>query len=192
MNCKVIHSTPYGNSVILWTAADGNPVITRVLLSNTGYSATDQLNVHFPESIKTSCSFIDDVASRMIGFLEGAPVSFTLDLVKMSLCAKFQQSVLRAEHQIPRSSISTYRLIAGYLGDPNKARAVGNALANNPFPIIIPCHRAIRSDGQTGGYQGGSQMKRKLLEIEGIKFDKNGCVSGAMVHFATATPTQNF
>ncbi|HUV77781.1 MAG TPA: MGMT family protein [Desulfobacterales bacterium] len=49
--------------------------------------------------------------------------------------------------------------------------AVGTALAKNPFPIIIPCHRAVRSDGTLGGYQGGLEMKRALLEMEGVCFD---------------------
>jgi len=51
------------------------------------------------------------------------------------------------------------------------------ALARNPFPIIIPCHRAIRADGKLGGYQGGVAMKRKLLEMEGITFDDSGYVT---------------
>jgi len=49
--------------------------------------------------------------------------------------------------------------------------AVGTALAKNPFPIVIPCHRAVRSDGTLGGYQGGLEMKRALLEMEGVYFD---------------------
>jgi methylated-DNA-[protein]-cysteine S-methyltransferase len=54
---------------------------------------------------------------------------------------------------------------------------VGMALARNPFPIIIPCHRAIRADGSLGGYQGGLAMKRQLLEMEGITFDDSECVT---------------
>jgi methylated-DNA-[protein]-cysteine S-methyltransferase len=53
---------------------------------------------------------------------------------------------------------------------------VGNALATNPFPIVIPCHRAIRSDGTLGGYQGGLAMKRALLEQEGVDLDERGKV----------------
>jgi alkylated DNA nucleotide flippase Atl1 len=65
--------------------------------------------------------------------------------------------------------------------------AVGHALAANPFPIIIPCHRAIRSDGSLGGYQGGLAMKRSLLEREGIRFDggdasKTRLVAGSRAH----------
>jgi methylated-DNA-[protein]-cysteine S-methyltransferase len=83
---------------------------------------------------------------------------------------------LRAEHGIPRGSVSTYQRIAKLLGNRNATRAVGGALANNPFPIIIPCHRAIRSDGTLGGYQGGLKMKRALLEMEGVFFNALGRV----------------
>jgi methylated-DNA-[protein]-cysteine S-methyltransferase len=68
--------------------------------------------------------------------------------------------------------VSTYGRIAAHLGIPGGARAVGNALATNPFPIVIPCHRAIRSDGTLGGYQGGLAMKRALLEQEGVTIDE--------------------
>jgi methylated-DNA-[protein]-cysteine S-methyltransferase len=58
----------------------------------------------------------------------------------------------------------------------NGARAVGSALAGNPFPIAIPCHRAIRSDYKLGGYQGGVEMKGALLKNEGFKISKSGKV----------------
>jgi methylated-DNA-[protein]-cysteine S-methyltransferase len=90
---------------------------------------------------------------------------------------------LRAEHGIPRGSVSTYQLIAAHLGRPKGGRAVGNALANNPFPIIIPCHRAFRSDRSLGGYQGGLAMKRALLEKEGIGFDRTGRVQAMRWHY---------
>jgi len=59
---------------------------------------------------------------------------------------------------------------------PAAARAVGNALAGNPFPIFVPCHRAIRSDRTLGGYQGGAAMKRALLEMEGLAVSNKGKV----------------
>lgn len=77
---------------------------------------------------------------------------------------------------IPRGSVSTYQRIAKHLGHDNATRAVGGALSNNPFPIIIPCHRAIRSDGTLGGYQGGLEMKRTLLKMEGVLFHPSGYV----------------
>jgi len=60
------------------------------------------------------------------------------------------------------------------LGVAGGGRAVGRALAENPFPILIPCHRAVRADGAIGGYQGGSAMKRALLEMEGVEFTAAG------------------
>ena len=90
---------------------------------------------------------------------------------------------MRAEHAIPRGSVSTYGLIAAHVGVPGGARAVGNALASNPFPLIVPCHRAIRSDLHIGGFQSGTEMKRALLEKEGIIFDEAGRVICKRLHY---------
>ncbi len=98
-------------------------------------------------------------------------------------CRPFQRRVLLAEHSIPRGSVSTYGRIARRIGRPGSARAVGRALSLNPFPIVIPCHRALRSDLSLGGYQGGLAMKRRLLEMEGVVFDKAGRAVGAHLHF---------
>ena len=172
-----IRSTPFGPVVLLWSMFDGRPGISRVLLSKPGIPARQQVSVLFPESGARSCSEINVVADDIERFLNGDDIWFSLDVVCMKLCSEFQQGVLRAEHGIPRGSISSYQGIARHLGSPNGARAVGNALATNPFPLIIPCHRAIRSDRSVGGYQGGPQMKRNLLEMEGISFDATGRVA---------------
>jgi len=97
-----------------------------------------------------------------------------LDVTNFDECSTFQKSVLLAEQRIPRGCVSTYQLLAEYVSKPNEARAVGNALAKNPFPLIVPCHRAIRSEYHFGGYQGGFEMKRTLLGMEGIIFDDVG------------------
>jgi len=82
-----------------------------------------------------------------------------------------------------------YNLIAQHLGKTNGARAVGNALAANPFPLIVPCHRAIRSDGNLGGFQGGLNMKAALLEKEGILLDGRGRVVGAKYYYKEKIPS---
>lgn len=176
MNIKIIKPTPFGSVGIIWTAVNQNPRITRVLLSKPGLSSESQVSALYPNSKSSSCAEIDDVALAIKGFLEGEEFEFSLDLAYIELCGEFQQRVLRAEHRIPRGSVSTYQLIASHVGKKTGARAVGNALAKNPFPLIVPCHRAIRSDRHLGGYQGGLEMKRALLEREGIPFDNMGRV----------------
>jgi methylated-DNA-[protein]-cysteine S-methyltransferase len=116
--------------------------------------------------------------------MDGQPVRFSLDRVAMETCGAFQQKVLRAEHAIPRGRVSTYGAIAAHIGHPGAARAVGRALATNPFPVVVPCHRAIRADGGLGGYQGGIAMKRALLEMEGVKISAKGRVIDPRMHYA--------
>jgi methylated-DNA-[protein]-cysteine S-methyltransferase len=123
------------------------------------------------------------LAEQMQRFLGGEAVHFDLAILALEQCSDFQMRVLLAEHQIPRGWVSTYGRIAAHLRVPGGARAVGGALARNPFPIIIPCHRAIRSDGRLGGFQGGPAMKRALLELEGVEFSSTGRVSTERLYY---------
>jgi methylated-DNA-[protein]-cysteine S-methyltransferase len=176
-SCRhVVKKTRFGSAVILWESSLGKPMVRQILLSKPGQPAQAALKELFPGSVTCSCGLIEDLAGRIAAFLDGADVRFSLEHVRLDLCPPFQQRVLLAEYGIPRGSVSTYRRIAAHLGIPGGARAVGNALATNPFPIVIPCHRAIRSDGTLGGYQGGLAMKRALLEQEGVDLDERGKV----------------
>jgi len=125
-------------------------------------------------------------AERIARFLRGDDIDFPLELLALEDCAQFQQKVLRAEHAIPRGFVSTYGSIAAHLGMPGAARAVGAALATNPFPIFVPCHRAIRADMTLGGYQGGAAMKRALLEMEGVEISPAGSVLTDRVYYSRA------
>jgi methylated-DNA-[protein]-cysteine S-methyltransferase len=184
MNVKLIDATPFGPVALLWADPEGPPKVFRVLLSRPGSSAVDLAAEIFPEARPRSCREIDLVAKAMREFLAGESVTFPLDVAALATRPAFQQSVLRAEHAIPRGRVSTYGLIARHLGDRNAARAVGNALATNPFPLIVPCHRAVLTDGGLGGFQGGPAMKRALLEREGIAFDRDGRVAVPRFHYS--------
>jgi len=164
--------TPFGDVAVLWSLHKGEPKATRVLLSKPETQAVETLKAFFPDALDSSCKEIDALAGRIEAFLNGEDILFSLDAVRFDLSSPFQQKVLLAEHAIPRGRVSTYRLIARHLGNKNGARAVGTALARNPFPLVIPCHRALRSDRYPGGYQGGPEMKRALLEKEGVLFDE--------------------
>ena len=177
MKAKLIPSTPFGPVALLWSELRGRPTVFRVLLSQPCLSVADRTAALYPGARPGSCREIDRLAASIHAFLEGQAIVFPLRVAALSTCPTFQRSVLRAEHAIPRGRVSSYGLIAGQLGDCHAARAVGNALATNPFPIIVPCHRAVKSDGSLGGFQGGPAMKRALLEREGLPFDRAGRVA---------------
>ncbi|KUG24654.1 methylated-dna--protein-cysteine methyltransferase [hydrocarbon metagenome] len=182
-NKKVIKKTPFGSVCIIWSLSKNHPVIVNILLSRPGLSAEGRADKLFPDSKISSCKEIDSIADSIKACLEGEKVKFSLNVVDLSPCTEFQQSVLRAQHAIPYGSVSTYGLIAAHVGSPGGARAVGNVMAGNPFPLIIPCHRTIRSDLRLGGFQSGTAMKRELLKNEGVIFDESGRVMCTLFHF---------
>ena len=86
--------------------------------------------------------------------------------IDLSSRSPFHQEVLRATARIPCGEVRTYGELAATVGRPRAARAVGTAMARNPVPLLIPCHRVVRGDGALAGYRWGVERKRKLLEIE--------------------------
>lgn len=80
----------------------------------------------------------------------------------------FTRSVLAAAAAVPYGRLETYRSIAERIGRPTATRAVGNALGRNPIPVVVPCHRIVRTGGGLGGYTGGLEIKQRLLAIEGV------------------------
>jgi len=84
----------------------------------------------------------------------------------------FQRTVWKEISKIPFGETRTYKDLAKAIGKPNSSRAVANACGKNPYPVIIPCHRVIRSDGKLGGYSGvgGVKKKKELLKLENVKF----------------------
>ena len=172
----ILRKSHFGLFAVVWSDYEGQSKIDRVLLSKPGLPAEQAVLATFPWIESSTCTEIDGVADRIEAFLHGEDIRFSLKKTRLDLCSKFKKQVLQAEYGIPRGRVSTYQRIAGYIGRNSGARAVGMALARNPFPIIIPCHRAIRTDGMLGGYQGGIAMKRKLLEMEGIVIENSGHV----------------
>ncbi len=154
----------------------GQPKVLWIFLPDRRRSMARRVRERFECAGPGSCPEIKSVAGGIARHLAGKPVDFDLRALHFPLCSPFQERVLRAEYGIPRGSVSTYGRVARHLGAPGAARAVGRALATNPFPIVIPCHRAIRSDGSLGGYRGGPRMKRALLEMEGVAFTPSGRV----------------
>ncbi len=87
----------------------------------------------------------------------------------LQLIDGFHRTVLTCLAQVPYGETVSYAALALTAGRPRAVRAVGSACARNPLPIVIPCHRVLRSDGSLGGYRGGGQAKIRLLELEGAR-----------------------
>ncbi len=103
---------------------------------------------------------------------EGDLPHVTERLFDLRSVTEFERAVLLKALEIPRGEIRTYGWIAAEIGHPAAVRAVGSALRKNPVPVLIPCHRVVRSDGHIGQYAlGGSDAKRKILAAEGIGSD---------------------
>lgn len=119
-----------------------------------------------PDSQKAQLPRWKRTAQREIGaYFSGRLRSFSA-LCDLDGLPPFTRAVLKITARIPYGEIRSYRWIANKLGKPRASRAVGNALARNPIPIIIPCHRVVRSDGSLGGYALGLDWKKRLLELE--------------------------
>jgi methylated-DNA-[protein]-cysteine S-methyltransferase len=175
--CEQIPSD-FGAIGLVWVLGEegADPVVKRILLPIEGVETKKIIMALFPGAVDRPTVLIAPMSRQIRRFLKGEAVDFSLDALDLKACGVFQQRVLRLEFQIPRGKVSTYGALADRLGHPRAARAVGTALARNPFPIVIPCHRAIRGDGTLGGFGGGIKMKRTLLEMEGVRFDSRGRV----------------
>jgi methylated-DNA-[protein]-cysteine S-methyltransferase len=162
-------SSPFGDiSIVL----DTQDLVVRVVLPSEGLD----IRVKFPGARLIDLSTIGGLKEMFYLFFRGESIRFPLNRVNLSGCSSFQRKVLIEEYAIPRGRVRTYGGLAKRIGAPRAARAVGRALATNPVPIIVPCHRAIRGTGELGGFRGGLRMKRAFLEMEGIEFDPKGRV----------------
>jgi methylated-DNA-[protein]-cysteine S-methyltransferase len=161
--------SPFGMAAVVWWKAPSVPRVRQVFLCGNK-PAAETVRKKYSEAQPATAQEIDHIVRRIRDFLEGKDIVFDLAPVAMEVCGEFQRKILLAEYAIPRGWVSTYGRLARHTGTEGGGRAAGRALAENPFPILIPCHRAIRADGGLGGYQGGTEMKRTLLEMEGMAF----------------------
>ena len=111
---------------------------------------------------------LDAVRRELDEFFSGRRTEFDVPLDWRLIRAPFTRRVLQATSRIPFGSVSSYKEMATAAGSPRAARAAGNALGNNPIPIVVPCHRVLHSGGGIGGYTGGLDKKRTLLSLEGV------------------------
>jgi methylated-DNA-[protein]-cysteine S-methyltransferase len=109
---------------------------------------------------------MERVRRELDEYFSGSRRDFEVPLDRVLMSA-FAKKILAATAAIPYGSVSTYTEMAAAAGSPRGSRAAGNALGSNPIPLIVPCHRVLRTGGNLGGYGGGLDRKRWLLELEG-------------------------
>ena len=108
---------------------------------------------------------LDPVSRQLDEYFGGRRTEFDLPL-DFRLASGFRRTVLAHLPAIPYGHTESYAEVAAASGSPKAVRAVGTACAKNPLPVVVPCHRVVRSDGTAGGYAGGPDAKRTLLDLE--------------------------
>jgi len=171
MNSFIIVNSRFGE--VLVVSEGSRNYIKKIYLPGSGVKKI--LTCEFP-GVKKMDSLGDGLCPALAEYLNGKKSKLPLTALDTSSLNDFHRSVLLALSGVPRGKVISYSALAAKAGFPGAARAAGTAMAQNPFPIAIPCHRTVRSDRTLGGFGGGLKMKRALLEMEGVEFDERGRV----------------
>jgi methylated-DNA-[protein]-cysteine S-methyltransferase len=116
-------------------------------------------------SCDNNSTCLGDLPLRLGLYFEGKKVEFN-DSIDLENATEYQKKIWNTARRIPYGTTVSYKQLAQMAGNYKSARAAGNALAGNPVPIIVPCHRVIGSNNKLGGFSGGLDMKRYLLKLE--------------------------
>ncbi len=155
--------SPFGT---LLAAASRRGLLRLAFPEESRDSVLERIARRFSPSIVESSAVLDPVRRELEEYFAGARREFALPL-DWSLIGPFGRRVLSVTSEIPFGGVLSYAEVAAEAGSPRGSRAAGNALGANPIPIVIPCHRVLRTGGALGGYGGGLERKRWLLELEG-------------------------
>lgn len=139
--------------------------IVRTMLNGDTREFAAQLAEAEGEAPQRDASLPSAIAAAVADAVQGR---HDLQCVDLDALRPFQRRVLEATAAIPAGEVRTYGQVAALIGAPGAARAVGTALARNPVPIVVPCHRVVRANGDLGNYSGpgGPGSKARLLEFE--------------------------
>jgi len=166
-----LFDTPIGCCGVAWSDAG----LTWVQLPEEDHAATRaRLLSKAPDagrkaSAKLTPPWVKDAIARVREHLGGKPQDLTRVPLDVSHMTPFTAKVLRAAQSVPAGRTATYGDLAGLVGSPGASRAIGRAMATNPFPVIVPCHRVVAAGGGAGGFSayGGLVTKERILKLEG-------------------------
>ena len=114
------------------------------------------------------------IAASLVRYFNGQPVDIPWPVMDLTRFTPSQQAVYRTVAKIPYGETVSYGQVARMAGIPRAARFVGTTMANNAYPVFIPCHRVIRSDGSPGGFGGGEPLKARMLALEAAEACRSG------------------
>jgi methylated-DNA-[protein]-cysteine S-methyltransferase len=159
------HESPLG-TIVLSATAQG---LVRVGLPTEGEDAVLEELAHrvSPRVLSGRRATLTDARHQLDEYFDGHRRTFDVPM-DWRLTGGFRREVLRATALIPYGKTASYREVATQAGRPAAVRAAGTALATNPLPIVVPCHRVLRTGGALGDYRGGAEAKARLLRLEGV------------------------
>lgn len=165
----MVFGTPIGNCGIAWIESGQQPLVLFALPEANPSTIEQRLGRN--SEVRRSASAppaIAEIVGRVCSHLKGQPQDFRDVALDLTSTGRFERQVYDEARSIPSGQTRTYGEIARAIGQPDAARAVGQALGRNPIPLIVPCHRVLAANGKLGGFSapGGPATKLRLLEIE--------------------------
>ena len=172
---QIIMNYAYFESSFGWVGvARTSRGISRVVIGKANETEIEDSLLLGTEATKSE-EGLSEAVNLLRRYFSGEPVEFDVDL-DLRAGTEFQRMVWKATYRIPYGEVRSYGWIAREIGKPLATRAVGGAEGANPVPIIVPCHRVVRSDGGLGGYSAGLHWKPKLLDRERENKQKSNCL----------------
>ncbi|MHB1362140.1 MAG: methylated-DNA--[protein]-cysteine S-methyltransferase [Thermoleophilia bacterium] len=161
---RVKYSTRFGEGILSWQEGE-------LLAHSLPGAAPEKLSGIAPEAAEPQTASENLFTCTLESYFHGEQVSFPLGDIPLEqlFTTPFQLDVITALAAVPYGHTTSYGELAAKAGHPQAHRAVGNLMAANPLPLIIPCHRVLKSDGSLGRFSAGDEWKPRLLELEGIR-----------------------
>ena len=169
----IIPESPIGEITIIWKD-EPKFIIEEIFISSPSEKSSAKAFEKYEQNgilEDKESSELDKFLEELDNYLNEKDYAFSLKYLNLDKLTPFQRKVLIEEFKTKKGTVNSYKHLAKRIGNPKAYRAVGSALSKNPYPIVIPCHRTVKSDRTLGGYAGlkeGIETKKTLLEIEGL------------------------
>jgi methylated-DNA-[protein]-cysteine S-methyltransferase len=165
--------TKWGQFGFVWS---DNGLLATYLPQKSHPATEKRLTRDWPDARKSERG-MSQLATDIRDYFNGEDVDFEVEF-DMEGMTEFRRNVMLICADIPQGETVSYRELASRAGRPGASRAAGSVMAKNPFPLVVPCHRVVASDGKLGGFSSddGISQKQRLLRHEGVALDRSGCV----------------